>query len=40
MVGREGLEPTMSFRWSIMSRLPATNTASGPTKQQLYTTVN
>ena len=30
MVGRVGLEPTVDFRRAIMSRVPATNTASGP----------
>ena len=30
MVGRVGFEPTMDCRLSIMSRVPATNTASGP----------
>ena len=30
MVGRVGFEPTMFFRRRIMSPLPATNTASGP----------
>lgn len=32
LVGRVGFEPTTSFRRRIMSPLPATNTASGPTK--------
>jgi hypothetical protein len=30
MVGRVGVEPTVSFRRRIMSPLPATSTASGP----------
>ena len=30
MVGRVGFEPTVLFRDAIMSRGPATNTASGP----------
>jgi len=30
MVGQVGFEPTVDFRRAIMSRGPATNTASGP----------
>jgi hypothetical protein len=30
LVGRVGVEPTVSFRRRIMSPLPATSTASGP----------
>ena len=40
MVGRVGFEPTMRFPWWIMSPLPATNTASGPTQDKHYTRSN
>jgi hypothetical protein len=37
MVGQVGFEPTVLFRDAIMSRGPATNTASGPS---LYNYLN
>ena len=33
LVGRVGVEPTVSFRRRIMSPLPATSTASGPKRK-------